>query len=194
MLRADGQAGAGDGGGVRHRPGDRRRPGRGRGARSTSATSTRRRSPPCARRCPSVGTTLADVADDAAVDRLFAEAQRAARRARRAGQQRRHRRARPAAIEDIDPADWRRCLEIDLTGLFLCARRAVPLLKAAGGGAMVNMSSAAGRFGYAFRTPYAAAKWGVIGLTQSLPRSSGPTASPSTPSCPASSRARAWRA
>ena len=50
-----------------------------------------------------------------------------------------------AAIEDIDPADWRRCIDIDLTGQFLCARRAVPMLKAAGGGAIVNMSSAAGR-------------------------------------------------
>ena len=79
-----------------------------------------------------------------------------------------------AAIEEIDPADWRRCIEVDLTGQFLCARRAVPLLKAAGGGAIVNMSSAAGRLGYAFRTPYAAAKWGVIGLTQSLAKELGP--------------------
>ena len=79
-----------------------------------------------------------------------------------------------APIEEIDPADWRRCLEVDLTGQFLCARRAVPLLKAAGGGAIVNMSSAAGRLGYAFRTPYAAAKWGVIGLTQSLAKELGP--------------------
>jgi len=50
----------------------------------------------------------------------------------------------------------------------------VPLLKAAGGGAIVNMSSAAGRLGYAFRTPYSAAKWGVIGLTQSLAKELGP--------------------
>ena len=56
-----------------------------------------------------------------------------------------------------------------------CARdRAVPMLKAAGGGAIVNMSSAAGRFGYAFRTPYSAAKWGVIGFTQSLAKELGP--------------------
>ena len=48
------------------------------------------------------------------------------------------------------------------------------MLKAAGGGAIVNMSSAAGRFGYAFRTPYSAAKWGVIGLTQSLAKELGP--------------------
>jgi NAD(P)-dependent dehydrogenase (short-subunit alcohol dehydrogenase family) len=42
------------------------------------------------------------------------------------------------------------------------------MLKEAGGGAIVNLSSSAGRFGYAFRTPYSAAKWGVVLLTQSL--------------------------
>ena len=52
-------------------------------------------------------------------------------------------------IEEIAVADWRRCLDVGLTGQFLCARRAVPMLKAAGGGAIVSMSSAAGRFGYA---------------------------------------------
>ncbi len=77
-------------------------------------------------------------------------------------------------VDEIDPDDWRRCLDICLTGQFLCARRAVPLLKAAGGGAIVKMSSAAGRFGYAFRTPYSAAKWGVIGFTQSLAKELGP--------------------
>ena len=50
----------------------------------------------------------------------------------------------------------------------------MPLLKAAGGGAIVNMSSAAGRHGYAFRTPYSAAKFGVIGFTQSLAKELGP--------------------
>lgn len=78
------------------------------------------------------------------------------------------------AVEDIAPAEWRRCLDIGLTGQFLCARQAVPHIKRAGGGAVINMSSAAGRHGYAFRTPYAAAKWGVIGLTQSLAKELGP--------------------
>ena len=77
-------------------------------------------------------------------------------------------------VEDIAPGDWRRTIDICLTGQFLCAHHAVPMLKAAGGGAIVNLSSAAGRFGYAFRTPYAAAKWGVIGLTQSLAKELGP--------------------
>jgi NAD(P)-dependent dehydrogenase (short-subunit alcohol dehydrogenase family) len=122
---------------------------------------------------PGVGTTVADVADEAAVDRLFADAQASlggldvlVNNAGIAGP--------TAAIEDIDPKDWRRCIEVDLTGMFLCARRAVPLLKAAGNGVMVNLSSSAGRFGYAFRTPYAAAKWGVVGLTQSLAKELGP--------------------
>ena len=77
-------------------------------------------------------------------------------------------------VEDIAPADWRRTIDVCLTGQFLCAHHAVPLLKAAGGGAIVNLSSAAGRFGYAFRTPYSAAKWGVIGFTQSLAKELGP--------------------
>jgi len=79
-------------------------------------------------------------------------------------------------VEEIDPAEWRRCLEVGLTGQFLCARRAVPLLKAAGGGSIVSMSSAAGRHGYAFRTPYSAAKFGVIGFTRSLAKELGPHA------------------
>jgi NAD(P)-dependent dehydrogenase (short-subunit alcohol dehydrogenase family) len=77
-------------------------------------------------------------------------------------------------VEDIKPEDWRRTIDVCLTGQFLCVHYGVPLLKAAGGGAIVNLSSAAGRFGYAFRTPYSAAKWGVIGLTQSLAKELGP--------------------
>jgi NAD(P)-dependent dehydrogenase (short-subunit alcohol dehydrogenase family) len=122
---------------------------------------------------PTVSASRADVADEGNVDRLFADLEASlggldvlVNNAGIAGP--------TAPIEEIEPADWRRCLEVDLTGQFLCARRAVPLLKAAGGGAVVNISSAAGRFGYAFRTPYSAAKWGVIGLTQSLAKELGP--------------------
>lgn len=77
-------------------------------------------------------------------------------------------------IEEIAPSDWRRCVEVCLTGQYLCARRAVPMIKAAGGGALVNLSSAAGKHGYAFRSPYSAAKFGVVGLTQSLAKELGP--------------------
>lgn len=79
-----------------------------------------------------------------------------------------------ARVEDLDPAEWRRCLDVTLTGNYLCARRAVPLIRAAGGGSIVNISSVAGRFGYAYRTPYSSAKYGVIGLTESLAKELGP--------------------
>lgn len=77
-------------------------------------------------------------------------------------------------LEDLSPDDWRRCIDICLTGQFLSARRAIPMIKAAGGGALVNMASAAAKHGYAYRTPYSAAKFGVIGLTQSLAKELGP--------------------
>ena len=47
-------------------------------------------------------------------------------------------------VEDIKPEDWRRTIDVRLTGQFLCAHFAVPMLKAAGGGSIVNLSSAAG--------------------------------------------------
>jgi NAD(P)-dependent dehydrogenase (short-subunit alcohol dehydrogenase family) len=79
-----------------------------------------------------------------------------------------------AGVEDIDPDDWSRTLAVNITGQFLCARRGVPLLKAAGGGSIINVSSAAGRLGYPLRTPYAASKWAVIGFTKSLAMELGP--------------------
>ncbi|MEL7446353.1 MAG: SDR family oxidoreductase [Pseudomonadota bacterium] len=79
-----------------------------------------------------------------------------------------------APVESIEDNDWRHCIDVCLTGQFLVTKRAVPLLKAAKGGAVVNMSSAAGKHGYALRTPYAAAKFGVIGLTESLAKELGP--------------------
>jgi NAD(P)-dependent dehydrogenase (short-subunit alcohol dehydrogenase family) len=121
---------------------------------------------------PAAIAVEADVAVDGDVDRLFEIAARElggldalVNNAGIAGP--------TGAVDEIDPAEWRRCLDVGLTGQFLCARRAVPLIRRQGG-AIVNMSSAAGRLGYAFRTPYAATKWGVIGLTQSLAKELGP--------------------
>jgi NAD(P)-dependent dehydrogenase (short-subunit alcohol dehydrogenase family) len=71
-------------------------------------------------------------------------------------------------VEEIDPEDWDRCLEVCLTGQFNCVRLAVPHLKRSANASIVNISSAAGKFGFALRAPYAAAKWGVIGLTKTL--------------------------
>jgi NAD(P)-dependent dehydrogenase (short-subunit alcohol dehydrogenase family) len=71
-------------------------------------------------------------------------------------------------VEKVTPEELDATLQIDLASMFHCARRAIPALRAAGGGAVINLSSAAGRFGFALRAPYAAAKWGVIGFTKSL--------------------------
>ena len=73
-----------------------------------------------------------------------------------------------AACEEIALADWERTLAVNLTGQFLCAQHAIPLLKASSNASIANLSSAAGRFGFPLRTPYAATKWGVIGFTKSL--------------------------
>lgn len=117
--------------------------------------------------------TIADVSSEADVDRMFEEVSDSLggldaliNNAGIAGP--------TGGVDEITPEDWRRCIDICLTGQFLCARRATPLLKAAGGGSIVNMSSAAGRHGYAFRSPYSAAKFGVVGFTQSLAKELGP--------------------
>src|SRR6202171_956433 len=77
-------------------------------------------------------------------------------------------------VEEMNPEDWDRCLEICLTGQFNCTRLAVPLLRKSKNASIVNISSAAGRLGFAMRTPYSAAKWGVIGFTKSLSIELGP--------------------
>jgi NAD(P)-dependent dehydrogenase (short-subunit alcohol dehydrogenase family) len=73
-----------------------------------------------------------------------------------------------APAEAVDPADWDRTISVNLSGQFYCAREAIPLLKAAGGGSIVNMSSNAAFSGFPLRAPYTASKWAVIGLTKTL--------------------------
>ncbi|MEM7021463.1 MAG: SDR family oxidoreductase [Pseudomonadota bacterium] len=116
---------------------------------------------------PEVGTIVADVSDPGQVDRLFEAAidhlgglDILINNAGIAGP--------TAPIEEIEPADWVRTLEVNLTGQYLCARRAIPHLRTAGGGSIINLSSAAGRFGFPLRTPYSASKWASVGLSKSL--------------------------
>ena len=116
--------------------------------------------------------TRAEVASQQDVDRLFADVARhlggldvLVNNAGIAGP--------TAKVEDIRPEDWDRCIAVDLNGMFYCTRKAMPLLKAAGGGSIVNMSSTAGRLGFPMRSPYAAAKWAVVGFTKSLAAEAG---------------------
>ena len=73
-----------------------------------------------------------------------------------------------ADLEEVSLEDWRQCIAIDLDSHFLTCRAVVPVMKEQGSGSIINMSSTAGQLGYGRRTPYAAAKWAVIGLTKSL--------------------------
>ncbi|WP_027782973.1 MULTISPECIES: SDR family oxidoreductase [Burkholderia] len=121
-----------------------------------------------------IGATLADVSDPAAVERVFADVSTRlggldvlVNNAGIAGP--------TGGIDEIDPVQWEQTVAINLTAQFQFARRAVPLLRESKhGGAIIALSSVAGRLGYAFRTPYAATKWAVVGLVKSLAIELGP--------------------
>jgi NAD(P)-dependent dehydrogenase (short-subunit alcohol dehydrogenase family) len=122
---------------------------------------------------PGVTATLADVSKPGEVDQLFVDVKRhlggldcLINNAGIAGP--------TGRVEDISIEEWERCIEVDLNGMFYCTRLAMPLIKAAGGGSIINLSSAAGRLAFPFRTPYSAAKWGVVGYTRSLSMEAGP--------------------
>ncbi|WP_025097190.1 SDR family oxidoreductase [Burkholderia sp. A1] len=126
-------------------------------------------------RHPGLHATLADVGDRAQVDRLFDEVARhfggldlLVNNAGIAGP--------TGGIETIAPEDWERTIATNLNSQYTFLRRAVPLLKAnPDGGGIIAMSSVAGRLGYAFRTPYAASKWAIVGLMKSLAVELGPS-------------------
>jgi NAD(P)-dependent dehydrogenase (short-subunit alcohol dehydrogenase family) len=116
---------------------------------------------------PGVTTSACDIGDRASVERMVAEAAAAlggldvlVNNAGIAGP--------TARVEEVTPEDWDRCIEICLTSQFTCARLAIPHLKQSRNASIINLSSAAGKNGFALRSPYAAAKWGVIGFTKSL--------------------------
>jgi NAD(P)-dependent dehydrogenase (short-subunit alcohol dehydrogenase family) len=71
-------------------------------------------------------------------------------------------------VHELDPADWDAVLRVNLTGAFDVARLTIPHLIRNRSGVILNMASAAGRFGYANRSPYSSSKWALIGLTKTL--------------------------
>jgi len=73
-----------------------------------------------------------------------------------------------APVHEMEPDEWDAVVRVNLTGTYLVTRLCVPYLIASGNGVIINMSSAAGRFGYPNRSPYAATKWGLIGFTKTL--------------------------
>ncbi|WP_332695146.1 SDR family oxidoreductase [Bosea sp. (in: a-proteobacteria)] len=116
---------------------------------------------------PAITRSVCDVSDRKAVGRLFEETLAAlggldclVNNAGIAGP--------TGRVDEIDPADWDSCVAIDLTGQFNCTRLAVEHLKQSKNASIVNLSSQAGKHGFPLRSPYAAAKWGVIGFTKAL--------------------------
>lgn len=91
-------------------------------------------------------------------------------------------------VETLAFGDWRECLAVNLDGTFLCCKHAVPMLLEADEGSIINISSTAGWHGYPLRTPYASAKWAVIGLTKSLAMELGPRGVRANAICPGSVR------
>ncbi len=122
---------------------------------------------------PALGATPCDVSSRASVARLFDSATAALggldvliNNAGIAGP--------TSKVEEMNPEDWDRCLEVCLTVSSTVRGWLWPLLRQSDNASIVNISSAAGRLGFALRTPYAAAKWGVIGFTKSLSIELGP--------------------
>jgi NAD(P)-dependent dehydrogenase (short-subunit alcohol dehydrogenase family) len=116
---------------------------------------------------PGVHVTLCDVADRAQVAALFKAALAnlggldcLVNNAGIAGP--------TGKVEAINPEDWDRCLAVNLTSQFNCTRLAIPHLEKSANASIMNLSSQAGKHGFPLRSPYAAAKWGVIGLTKSI--------------------------
>jgi len=122
---------------------------------------------------PSATATQADVSNVADVDRVFADLNQhhsvlntLINNAGIAGP--------TATVDNIEPTDWDQCIAVDLSSAFYMTRRAVPLLKSAGGGSIINVASTAGLMGVPMRSPYAASKWGLIGLTKTWAMELGP--------------------
>jgi len=70
--------------------------------------------------------------------------------------------------EEYDPGSWRQVIDVHLFGMFHCTALAIPRMKAAGGGAIVSVASAAGVVGLPGRGPYSAAKGAIMAFTRSL--------------------------
>jgi len=71
-------------------------------------------------------------------------------------------------IEKLNSEDWERTLKINVISHFYFTKLAIPMLKKNKGGSIINISSGAGIMGFPLRSPYAASKWAVIGVTKTL--------------------------
>ena len=71
-------------------------------------------------------------------------------------------------IEKLTSEDWEQTLKVNVISHFYFTKLAIPMLKNNKGGSIINISSTAGIMGFALRSPYAASKWAIIGVTKTL--------------------------
>ena len=71
-------------------------------------------------------------------------------------------------IEKLSSEDWERTLKINVISHFYFSKLAIPMLKKNKGGSIINLSSGAGIMGFPLRSPYAASKWAIVGMTKTL--------------------------
>lgn len=77
-------------------------------------------------------------------------------------------------VESFSLEQWNHIMGVNLTGMFLCSRAAIPALKRQGEGHIINISSGAGKQGYPQLAAYCASKFGVIGFSEALAGELGP--------------------
>jgi len=71
-------------------------------------------------------------------------------------------------VEKLNSQDWERTLKVNVISHFYFTKLAIPMLKKNRGGSIINVSSGAGIMGFPLRSPYAASKWAVVGMTKTL--------------------------
>ena len=71
-------------------------------------------------------------------------------------------------IEKLTSDDWEQTLKVNVISHFYFTKLAIPMLKKNKGGSIINISSGAGIMGFPLRSPYAASKWAIIGVTKTL--------------------------
>jgi len=122
---------------------------------------------------PGANGTATDVGDPAAVEQLFAHAMEWM-----GGIDvliNNHGIAGPRGwIEDLDCAEWDRCIRVNLSGMFYTIKQAVPHMKRQRSGCIINVATSSARTGLPKRAAYVAGKVGVLGLTKNLARELGP--------------------
>ena len=72
------------------------------------------------------------------------------------------------SLEKLKSKDWENTLHVDVNSHFYFTKKAIPLIKKSKNGSIINISSTAGIFGFPLRSPYAASKWAIIGVTKTL--------------------------